>query len=77
MLCEEIERYPASEQQTKCSLLASQLRKELEIYEETRPMTPDENELIEKATKQFMAVTPNTTPEENDDSPSAGNYWDR
>lgn len=35
-LCEELERWPASEQQTRLSLLASQLRKELETYEQTR-----------------------------------------
>lgn len=52
-LCHAIERSPASEQLTKCSLLAAQLRKELERYEETRPMTARENALINAAWKLY------------------------
>lgn len=48
-LCHEIEAQSANEQLTKCSVLASQLRRELEIYEQTRPLTDEENARIEGA----------------------------
>lgn len=60
-LCHAIERSPASEQLTKCSLLAAQLRKELELYEQTRPMTTAETKMIDKAWRRFSGQS-NTKP---------------
>jgi len=50
-LCHAIERGVACEQLTKCSVLAAQLRQELERYEDTRPLTKWENERIAVAWK--------------------------
>lgn len=58
-ICHAIEASPASEQLTKCSVLAAQLRRELELYEQTRPMTPEETARIQAAWKSFSAVAPN------------------
>lgn len=55
-LCHAIEASPASEQLTKCSVLAAQLRRELEIYEQTRPLTAEETASIQAAWKRHSAV---------------------
>jgi hypothetical protein len=47
-LCHAIERAPASEQLTRCSVLAARLRAELETYEATRPLTEHEQALIKE-----------------------------
>lgn len=59
-LCYAIEASPASEQLTKCSVLAAQLRRELEIYEQTRPLYTDEKALINDAWKRFDGASLNT-----------------
>lgn len=55
-LCHAIEGSPACAQQTKCSLLASELRRELEIYQDTRPLTDDEKAKIEIAWQKLKAI---------------------
>lgn len=45
-LCHAIERGVACEQLTKCSVLAAELRKEIEVYEDTRPLTDEERNRI-------------------------------
>lgn len=58
-LCHAIERAPASEQLTKCSILAAQLRAELEIYEATRPLTEHEQSLVRDGWSALSASSPN------------------
>lgn len=55
-LCHAIESSPASEQLTKCSVLAAQLRAELELYEQTRPMDDAEKAMIDDGWKRFQAA---------------------
>lgn len=55
-LCHDIERWPASEQLTKCSLLAAELREQLGIYEDTRPLTERERKLIDEGWKKLNAT---------------------
>jgi hypothetical protein len=55
-LCHAIESQPGCEQLTKCSVLASQLRQELERYEQTRPLTADETAMIDRAWKAHEAA---------------------
>lgn len=57
-LCEEIEKSPASEHLTKCSVLASELRREIETYEQTRPLTPEEKAKVDWAWQRFRASSP-------------------
>lgn len=58
-LCHAIERAPASEQLTKCSILAAQLRAELETYEVTRPLTDHEQSLVRDGWIALSASSPN------------------
>lgn len=58
-LCHAIEASPASEQLTKCSVLAAQLRHELEVYEQTRPLTKEEKAIIAEGWMRFSAASPN------------------
>lgn len=53
-LCHAIEGGVACEQLTKCSVLAAQLRKELEHYEATRPLTAHENAQIAAGWKRLQ-----------------------
>lgn len=59
-LCHAIEKSGfACEQLTKCSLLASQLRQELEIYEQVRPLTWGEKQKINDAWQKHVRSSPN------------------
>lgn len=69
-LCHAIERAPASEQLTKCSVLAAQLRAELETYEATRPLTEHEQSLIRDGWTALSAFSPNTKLSQPEDSAS-------
>jgi len=55
-LCHAIEESPACAQQTKCSLLAAELRRELEIYQDTRPLTDVEKAKIQIGWQMLKAI---------------------
>lgn len=65
-LCLVLEAYPASEQHTKCSILASELRRELEAYEASRPLTSEENAMIERGLKKFLSASPRPSPHQGE-----------
>lgn len=56
LLGQIFERYPASEQHTKCSQLMYELKKELERYEEARPMTKSELLIIKTAWDKYNST---------------------
>lgn len=56
-LCHAIEAAPACEQQTTCSVLAAQLREALQRYQDTRPLTPREKAMIDRAWENHRAIT--------------------
>lgn len=52
-LCRSIELAGADEYLTECSVLAATLRQKLSAWEDCRPMTEEENQLIEKGLEQI------------------------
>lgn len=64
-MCQELERYPASEAQTALSVRAAQLRADLQRYEETRELADDEKALIVQGWAKLQAAgRPNKSDEE-------------
>ncbi len=57
-LCIAIEHAGASEELTDCSVMATALRQKLCEWEEVRPMTDDENRLINAGLEKLKATQP-------------------
>lgn len=55
-LCKSIEMAGADKALTECSILAATLRQKLDDWENSRPMTAEENELIERGLEQIKTV---------------------
>lgn len=63
-MCQELERYPASEAQTALSVRAAQLRADLQRYEETRELDAGEKAQVAHAVTMFReANRPNSADE--------------